>query len=291
MKFEEQTRVYREKIEAYLASVYAPFESEPQKPIFEAANYSLLAGGKRLRPILALEFCRMCGEKPEKALPFGAAVEMIHTYSLIHDDLPCMDNDDYRRGRLTNHKVYGEGMAVLAGDALLTDAFSVATRAELKDPGQIGGAIAILSECAGSLGMIGGQVLDIMSEERACTQQEVLDIQSRKTGKLIIAPCVLGVIAGGGTEDQKEAAARFAALLGLAFQIRDDILDVIGSQQELGKAVGVDGAKNTFVRLYGVEKCEELVKQYTQEAIASLSVFRDTEYMEALAESLTERRK
>ena len=139
--------------------------------------------------------------------------------------------------------------------------------------------------------MIGGQVLDIMSEERACTQQEVLDIQSRKTGKLIIAPCVLGVIAGGGTEDQKEAAARFAALLGLAFQIRDDILDVIGSQQELGKAVGVDGAKNTFVRLYGVEKCEELVKQYTQEAIDSLSVFRDTEYMEALAESLTERRK
>ena len=256
-----------------------------------AANYSLLAGGKRLRPILALEFCRMCGEKPEKALPFGAAVEMIHTYSLIHDDLPCMDNDDYRRGRLTNHKIYGEGMAVLAGDALLTDAFSVATRAELKDPGQIGSAIAILSECAGSLGMIGGQVLDIMSEERACTQQEVLDIQSRKTGKLIIAPCVLGVIAGGGTEDQKEAAARFAALLGLAFQIRDDILDVIGSQQELGKAVGVDGAKNTFVRLYGVEKCEELVKQYTQEAIDSLSVFRDTEYMEALAESLTERRK
>lgn len=291
MKFEEQTRVYLEKIEAYLASVYAPFASEPQKPIFEAANYSLLAGGKRLRPILALEFCRMCGEKPEKALPFGAAVEMIHTYSLIHDDLPCMDNDDYRRGRLTNHKIYGEGMAVLAGDALLTDAFSVATRAELKDPGQIGGAIAILSECAGSLGMIGGQVLDIMSEERACTQQEVLDIQSRKTGKLIIAPCVLGVIAGGGTEDQKEAAARFAALLGLAFQIRDDILDVIGSQQELGKAVGVDGAKNTFVRLYGVEKCEELVKQYTQEAIDSLSVFRDTEYMEALAESLTERRK
>ena len=290
-KFEEQTRIYREKIEAYLASVYAPFASEPQKPIFEAANYSLLAGGKRLRPILALEFCRMCGEKPEKALPFGAAVEMIHTYSLIHDDLPCMDNDDYRRGRLTNHKIYGEGMAVLAGDALLTDAFSVATRAELKDPGQIGSAIAILSECAGSLGMIGGQVLDIMSEERACTQQEVLDIQSRKTGKLIIAPCVLGVIAGGGTEDQKEAAARFAALLGLAFQIRDDILDVIGSQQELGKAVGVDGAKNTFVRLYGVEKCEELVKQYTQEAIASLSVFRDTEYMEALAESLTERRK
>ena len=290
MKFEEQTRVYREMIENYLASIYAPFESEPQKPIFEAANYSLLAGGKRLRPILALEFCRVCGGEPEKALPFGAAVEMIHTYSLIHDDLPCMDNDDYRRGRLTNHKVYGEGMAVLAGDALLTDAFSVATRAKLPEPGKIGEAIGILSECAGSLGMIGGQVLDIMSEKRQCTKQEVLDIQSRKTGKLIIAPCVLGVIAGGGTEAQKEAAARFAALLGLAFQIRDDMLDVIGSQAELGKATGMDADKNTFVRLYGLDKCGELVERYTQEAIAALDAFEEKDYLVALAKSLTDRR-
>ena len=290
MKFDEQTRVYREMIEKYLASIYAPFESEPQKPIFEAANYSLLAGGKRLRPILALEFCRVCGGEPEKALPFGAAVEMIHTYSLIHDDLPCMDNDDYRRGRLTNHKVYGEGMAVLAGDALLTDAFAVATRTELSEPRNIGQAIGVLSECAGSLGMIGGQVLDIMSEERKCTKQEVLDIQSRKTGKLIIAPCVLGVIAGGGTEAQKEAAARFAALLGLAFQIRDDMLDVIGSQAELGKATGMDAEKNTFVRLYGLDKCGQLVEQYTQEAISALDAFAEKDYLVALAKSLTDRR-
>lgn len=290
MKFEEKTQAYREMIESYLASIYAPFADEPQKPIFEAANYSLLAGGKRLRPILALEFCRMCGGEPERALPFGAAVEMIHTYSLIHDDLPCMDNDDYRRGRLTNHKVYGEGMAVLAGDALLTDAFAVATRAELPEPGKIGEAIAALSECAGSLGMIGGQVLDIMSEQRQCTKQEVLDIQSRKTGKLITAPCVLGVIAGGGTEAQKEAAARFAALLGLAFQIRDDMLDVIGSQAELGKATGMDAEKNTFVRLYGLDKCAELVERYTQEAVAALDAFQDKDYLEALAKSLTDRR-
>lgn len=290
MQFEEQTRVYREMIEKYLASIYAPFESEPQKPIFEAANYSLLAGGKRLRPILALEFCRVCGGEPEKALPFGAAVEMIHTYSLIHDDLPCMDNDDYRRGRLTNHKVYGEGMAVLAGDALLTDAFSVATRTELPEPGKIGEAIGVLSECAGSLGMIGGQVLDIMSEQRQCTKQEVLDIQSRKTGRLITAPCVLGVIAGDGTEAQKEAAARFAALLGLAFQIRDDMLDVIGSQAELGKATGMDAEKNTFVRLYGLDKCGELVERYTQEAIAALDAFAEKDYLVALAKSLTDRR-
>ncbi|HAL88744.1 MAG TPA: geranyl transferase [Clostridiales bacterium] len=290
MKFEEKTQAYREMIESYLASIYAPFTAEPQKPIFEAANYSLLAGGKRLRPILALEFCRMCGGEPERALPFGAAVEMIHTYSLIHDDLPCMDNDDYRRGRLTNHKVYGEGMAVLAGDALLTDAFAVATRAELPEPGKIGEAIAALSECAGSLGMIGGQVLDIMSEQRQCTKQEVLDIQSRKTGKLITAPCVLGVIAGGGTEAQKEAAARFAALLGLAFQIRDDMLDVIGSQAELGKATGMDAEKNTFVRLYGLDKCAELVERYTQEAVAALDAFQDKDYLAALAKSLTDRR-
>ena len=290
MKFEEKTQAYRGMIESYLASIYAPFTAEPQKPIFEAANYSLLAGGKRLRPILALEFCRMCGGEPERALPFGAAVEMIHTYSLIHDDLPCMDNDDYRRGRLTNHKVYGEGMAVLAGDALLTDAFAVATRAELPEPGKIGEAIAALSECAGSLGMIGGQVLDIMSEQRQCTKQEVLNIQSRKTGKLITAPCVLGVIAGGGTEAQKEAAARFAALLGLAFQIRDDMLDVIGSQAELGKATGMDAEKNTFVRLYGLDKCAELVERYTQEAVAALDAFQDKDYLAALAKSLTDRR-
>ena len=290
MKFEEQTRVYREMIEKYLASIYAPFTGEPQKPIFEAANYSLLAGGKRLRPILALEFCRVCGGEPEKALPFGAAVEMIHTYSLIHDDLPCMDNDDYRRGRLTNHKVYGEGMAVLAGDTLLTDAFAVATRTELSEPRNIGQAIGVLSECAGSLGMIGGQVLDIMSEQRQCTKQEVLDIQSRKTGRLITAPCVLGVIAGDGTEAQKEAAARFAALLGLAFQIRDDMLDVIGSQAELGKATGMDAEKNTFVRLYGLDKCGELVERYTQEAIAALDAFAEKDYLVALAKSLTDRR-
>ena len=290
MKFEERSSLYRREIEAYLKEIYAPFDDQPQKPIFEAANYSLLAGGKRLRPIFVLEFCRMCGRDYHEALPFGAAMEMIHTYSLIHDDLPCMDNDDYRRGRLTNHKVFGEGMAVLAGDALLTDAFAVATRAKLQKPEDMGTAITVLSQCAGSLGMIGGQVLDIMSEQRECTEQEVLDIQSRKTGALIRGACVLGVIAGGGSQAQKEAAVRFADRLGLAFQIRDDILDVIGSQQELGKAVGVDGEKNTFVRLYGVEKCEDLVNRYTQEAIGSLAAFEDTSYMTALAQSLTDRR-
>jgi len=291
MKIEDRSREYREYIESYLADYYAQFHDEPQKPLFEAMEYSLLAGGKRLRPMFAFDFCRMCGGDWKQAAPFGAAVEMIHTYSLIHDDLPSMDNDDYRRGRLTNHKVYGEGMAILAGDALLTDAFSVAASAQLPNPADMALAIGVLSGCAGSLGMVGGQVLDIMSEQRELNEQEVIDIQSRKTGALINAGCVLGVIAAGGSEEQIAAAGRFAGALGMAFQIRDDMLDVIGNAEELGKATGMDAEKNTFVRLYGLEKCEELVNKYTAVAIEQLNVFENREFMVELAKSLTDRKK
>ena len=280
---------YREYIEKYLSDWYTRFHDLPQKPIFEAMEYSLLAGGKRLRPVLAFEFCRMCGTDWKAAAPFAAAVEMIHTYSLIHDDLPSMDNDDFRRGRPTNHKVYGEAMAILAGDALLTDAFAVAATAQLPEPADMAFAIATLSECAGSLGMVGGQVLDIQAEQRECTEEDILAIQSRKTGALINAACVLGTIAGGGNEEHIEAASKFAAALGLAFQIRDDMLDVIGTVEEMGKGVGTDADKNTFVRLYGLEKCAKLVQQYTDYAIASLDVFDDTEQLIALAKSLTGR--
>jgi len=290
MNFENRSREYREFIESYLADIYTKFQKEPQKPLFEAVEYSLLAGGKRLRPVFALDFCRMCGGDWKNAAPFAAAIEMIHTYSLIHDDLPCMDNDDFRRGRPTNHKVFGEGMAVLAGDALLTDAFMVAASAKLPNPADMATAIRLIAEGAGSLGMVGGQVLDIMSEERELTEQEVLDIQSRKTGCLINIACCLGVIAGGGTKNHLDAASRFAASLGLAFQIRDDMLDVIGTQEEMGKGVGTDAAKNTFVRLYGLEKCEELVQKYTRIAIEALDTFDNTDYMIALAKSLTDRR-
>ena len=286
----ERTAAYKSHIEAFLRDWYARFHTEPQKELFDAMEYSLLAGGKRLRPVFAYEFCRLCGAQWEFAAPFAAAVEMIHTYSLIHDDLPCMDNDDFRRGRPTNHKVYGEAMAVLAGDALLTDAFAVASTAVLPDPRDMGFAISVLSECAGSLGMVGGQVLDIKAEERECTEDEILNIQSRKTGAIINAACVLGVIAGGGSEEQLSAASQFAAALGLAFQIRDDMLDVIGTEEEMGKGVGTDENKNTFVRLYGLEKCEELVQRYTQIAIDALDVFENTEFLIALAKSLTDRR-
>lgn len=281
---------YREYIEDYLERHFSRFDSEPQKILFDSMKYSLLAGGKRLRPIFAFEFCRLCGGDWKTAAPFAGAIEMIHTYSLIHDDLPCMDNDDYRRGRLTNHKVYGEAIAVLAGDALLTDAFALASTAQLPNPVDMALAIGVLSENAGSLGMVGGQVLDILSDERECSEQEVLDIQSRKTGALINAACVLGTIAGGAGEEQIKAAAGFAGCLGLAFQIRDDMLDVIGDAGELGKAVGHDAGKNTFVRLYGLEKCEELVQKYTNAAIDRLQIFSDTDDIISLARSLTARR-
>lgn len=290
MSLELKCREYRNYLEDYLKNFYKSLSDQPQKLLFDAMQYSLMAGGKRLRPILAFEFCRLCGNDWKAAAPFAAAIEMIHTYSLIHDDLPCMDNDDYRRGRLTNHKVYGEGMAVLAGDALLTDAFGIAARAKLPRMEDMATAIGVLSECAGSTGMVGGQVLDIMSEERELTEQEVLDIQNRKTGCLISAACALGVLAGGGNEKQYEAACQFAAGLGLAFQIRDDMLDVIGTQDELGKATGVDAQKNTFVKLYGLKRCEELVASYTNFAIEALNVFEDPGILKALAASLTERR-
>ena len=287
MNHEDRSQEYRKSIENYLKDFYSRFSDLPQKQLFEAMSYSLLAGGKRLRPILALEFCRICGKDWHDALPFAAAIEMVHTYSLIHDDLPCMDNDDYRRGRPTNHKVYGEGMAVLAGDALLTDAFMVASGSCHPQKAE---AISVLAECAGSLGMVGGQVLDINSEERVLTEQEVLDIQSRKTGALISAACAMGAIAGNATEAQYDAACQFAAGLGLAFQIRDDMLDVIGTREEMGKGVGTDEKKNTFVRLYGLEKCEELVKKYTDYALEALNVFQDRYFLEELARSLTLRR-
>ena len=290
MNLEQRCAEYREYLESYLRNFYAQFHEMPQKPLLDAMEYSLFAGGKRLRPIFTFEFCRMTGGDWKKAAPFAAAVEMIHTYSLIHDDLPAMDNDDLRRGQPTNHKVFGEGMAILAGDALLTDAFSVASFTELPNPGQMGYAISVLAQCAGSLGMVGGQALDILSQDRMLTEQEVTDIQTRKTGALINAACVLGVIAAGGTEEQIQAAGLFAAALGLAFQIRDDMLDVIGSQEEMGKDVGNDSEKNTFVRLYGLEKCEALVEKYTRFAVSRLDAFEQHDFIAELAASLTDRR-
>ena len=286
--FDEQTKQYRQYIEDFLDRKCFVYPQQPQQSLFESMRYSLLAGGKRLRPIFVFDFCRMCGGDWKDAVEFAAAIEMIHTYSLIHDDLPCMDNDDYRRGRLTNHKVYGECLAVLAGDGMLTAAFNHLTQAPYSAETKIN-AVKVLSECSGELGMVGGQVLDTQSESRQCTKQEVIDIQSRKTGALIRAACILGVLAGNGTQQQLKAADAFASALGLAFQIRDDMLDVIGDAQQMGKATGVDATKNTFVQLYGLEECEKLVCEYTNQAISALEAFEDTEYMTELAKYLTGR--
>ena len=286
--FDTQTQQYRSFIENYLNTECFCYNDQPQTILFDAMRYSLLSGGKRLRPIFVFDFCRMCGGDWRSAVEFAAAVEMIHTYSLIHDDLPCMDNDDYRRGKPTNHKVYGEAVAVLAGDGLLTAAFRFLVKSKLPAKSKIR-AVEILSECAGELGMVGGQILDMDSENRQCTAQEVIAIQSRKTGALIRAACMLGVLAANGTEAQIEAASAFAEHLGLAFQIRDDMLDVIGNAEELGKAVGVDTVKNTFVQLYGLDACDRLVKDHTTQAICALSAFNNTQYMEALAQHLTTR--
>ena len=277
---------FLDRVETYLQTCFT--EDAPQKVLFDAMRYSLLAGGKRLRPIFVLAFCELCGGDTEKALPFAAAMEMVHTYSLIHDDLPFMDNDDYRRGKLTNHKVYGEATACLAGDALLTAAFGQIAAAKLP-PERIVEAVRVLSECAGERGMVGRQILDMEAEHVTCTAQEVYDIQSRKTGALISAACQLGVIAAGGTKEQQLAAAQYAEHLGLAFQIRDDVLDVIGDADKLGKAVGADEKKNTFVRLYGVETCEEMVAEETRKAIEALSCFDRPDFLVMLAEKLVDR--
>lgn len=289
--YDQQLQTYKQFIESYLKDFYSRFSGEPQKKLFDAMQYSLFAGGKRIRPILTMEFCRMCCGDYRKAAPFAGAIEMIQTYSLIHDDLPCMDNDDFRRGIPTNHKVYGEGTAVLAGDALLTDAFMLASSATLDKPENVALAIGILAHNTGSMGMVGGQMLDIDSESRELTEQEVFHIHSRKTVALINASCVLGVIAGGGNEAQMQAASQFASGLGMAFQIRDDILDVIGYAAELGKPVGTDEKKNTFVRLYGLKRCDDMVTRYTQMAIDALDAFEDADFLKEMAFKLTSRTK
>ena len=277
---------YGDAIETFLTQQFT--EALPQKTLLEAMRYSLLAGGKRIRPILALEFCRVCGGDWKRAVPFGCALEMIHTYSLIHDDLPCMDNDDYRRGRLTNHKVYGEAAAVLAGDALLTAAFETASNADAA-PEIVVKIIRVLSGCAGELGMVGGQMLDLEGENRDLDAAYIHRLQELKTGALLEAACLIGVLAANGTEAQVDAAKVYARAVGLAFQTQDDILDVEGEFQKLGKQVGVDQKKNTFVRLYGLERCHQMVREQTDVAIAALADFEDPQFLIGLANQLASR--
>lgn len=283
---------YRAIIESALEKYFVSFETMPQAGLAEAMRYSLLAGGKRIRPLLTLEFCRISGGDIEQALPVACAVEMLHTYSLIHDDLPAMDNDDLRRGKPTNHKIYGECTAILAGDALQAEAFGTILRCDLP-PERRAACAEILAGAVGLDGMCGGQYLDMTGEGKALTAEELNEINTRKTGALLAAACQLGVAAAGAGESKLAAAAHFGAALGMAFQIRDDMLDVLSTDEELGKPVGSDAEenKNTYMALYGAEKCEETVRALTQCAKTILSEeFDDTAFLFALADSLAERK-
>ena len=275
---------YRQEVETYLSGCFTDM-SLPQKTILDAMRYSLLAGGKRIRPVLLLEFCRLCGKDYHEALPFAAAIEMVHTYSLIHDDLPCMDNDDYRRGRLTNHKVFGEAMAVLAGDALLTAAFDTAAHADAA-PETIVQVVGILAAAAGEKGMVGGQVLDLEGENLHLREDDIYTIHMLKTSKLIEAACCMGAAAGGASEAQMNAARVYAQALGLAFQVRDDMLDVLGDAAKMGKATGMDANKSTFISLYGVGECAKIIERQTERAIDALSCFDDRDFLTQMAKML-----
>ncbi len=255
--------------------------------VLDAMKYSVENGGKRIRPFLAIEFAKACGGDEKAALEFGCAVEMIHTYSLIHDDLPCMDNDDMRRGKPSCHIAFGEDTALLAGDALLTEAFL--TLANVKDvlPQNIIRAVSYLSVFAGINGMVGGQVLDLQFENTSPTVDEVLKMYSLKTCGLIKASCALGCLASDSyNENNIKSAIDYAENLGIAFQIQDDILDITSDAQTLGKPVGSDekNDKSTIVKFYGLEKSKEIVKDYTDKAILALDgINGNTEMLKELA--------
>lgn len=257
----------RDKVNDYLASVI-PSSEDVCDGLAQSMRYSLLAGGKRIRPILTLEFAAMLGENPDRILPVACSLEMIHTYSLIHDDLPCMDNDDLRRGKPTNHVVYGECTATLAGDALQPLAFEQILSSPISAERALRCAL-ILAECAGMKGMCLGQYLDMIGEGKELSSDELDLINNNKTGALLAASCAIGVAVAGGSENQINAAKRFGFKLGLAFQIRDDILDVISTSEKLGKTIGSDEkeCKNTYMVLLGREKCEKKIERLTEEAI------------------------
>lgn len=264
--------------------------------VFDAMKYSLSIGGKRIRPALVFEFCRVCGGDIEKALPFAMALEMVHTYSLIHDDLPCMDNDDTRRGMPSCHIKYGESYALLAGDALLTLAFELIAESEIaKSNPKIGlEAVKILSKFAGVCGMIGGQVVDLQSEGKKISLDTLKTMDTLKTGMLIKAGAQLGALTANASEKQFECATKYAVNLGHAFQIVDDILDVIGDEKVLGKATGADklNDKSTYVSLLGLEKSQDYAKKLTDEALKCLDIFGDeAEFLKNLALELLSRNK
>lgn len=262
--------------------------------MLEAMRYSVENGGKRIRPMLTLEFCRMCGGSVEAALPLACAIEFIHTYSLIHDDLPCMDDDDMRRGKPSSHIKFGEANALLAGDSLLTFAFQSAGEAEDIPADAVVKAVSLLARASGCAGMIAGQVQDLENENKTVAADDLRSVDILKTGELIRCACQLGCIAAGADDMKLEAARVYAENLGIAFQIVDDILDVTSDEATLGKPVGSDAenCKNTYVSLLGLEEAKKIAAELTRKAIDALGVFGgESEFLVSLSKKLLSRNK
>ena len=292
--YTNQLQAHCDRFETLLPA-YMPATGGLQTVVAEAMAYACADGGKRIRPVLTLEFCRLCGGDPEAAMPAAAAIEMIHSYSLVHDDLPCMDNSLLRRGKPSTHAVYGETMALLAGDGLLNLAFetilSPKNRGSLTADGVLGAASA-LADAAGIDGMVGGQVIDLDSEGKQINLPTLEALQRGKTAALLIAACVMGARLASATPEQEQAARVFGEGIGLSFQMIDDILDVTASAEKLGKPVGSDeeNEKTTYVSLLGLEEARRLAQQRTAEAVEALAVFgEDADSLRQLAEALLNR--
>ena len=289
---EQKVREIEDSLQNYL-----PKQKGYQKIIMEAMEYSLLAGGKRLRPMLMKETYTLFGGHSKVIEPFMAAIEMVHTYSLVHDDLPAMDNDEYRRGRKTTHVVYGEDMAILAGDALLNYAFETAVKAFVLEPEDslpTGNAIRVLGEKAGIYGMLGGQVIDVKETGHAVSKDVLDTIYELKTGALIEAAMMIGAILGGASKEEVKTVERIASLVGLAFQVQDDILDVTSTQEELGKPIHSDekNEKTTYVTLLGIDDAKKVVEEKSEEAISLLRTLpNENPYLEELLMELIHRKK
>ena len=292
MTYDERYHGYLEMVEPALKEYFGVERGYEFDGLLDAMDYSLTAGGKRIRPVLVLEFARLCGLEPEHALPVACAVEMLHTYSLIHDDLPCMDNDDLRRGKPTNHKVFGESTAVLAGDALQAEAFGTILRSTLPTEARANCA-EILAGAAGIDGICGGQFMDLSAEERSFSAEELSTLQARKTGALLSSACMMGAAATGADETTINIAGQYGAQLGAAFQIRDDMLDVLSTEAELGKPIGSDEreGKTTFMSLYGEAECARMVERITDVACETVAGMDKDGFLTELAHKLADRRK
>lgn len=286
-EFEEKIIEVNKSLEKYIEE-----KEVPQSTIYKAMNYSVHAGGKRIRPVIMMAAAELVGATRESVMPFACAIEMIHTYSLIHDDLPCMDDDDLRRGKPTNHKVFGEAVAVLAGDALLNKAFEVMLKNSQASPNMTLAAMSEIASAAGTDGMIGGQVIDIESEGKHIDAVTLMTLHMQKTAALIMVSARVGALLGGGTREDLIAMEEFARYLGIAFQIKDDILDVTGNVETLGKKTGADAekSKSTFVSIYGLEQAESLLNDYTQKAISTLMKYGEkAEFLIELSKFLLSR--